>query len=50
MEALGSLTSFGGNRYCGDRRFAGSKVFSEVWIEGKNMVALDPLTSFGGRK
>ena len=50
MAGFGPLTSFGGKRYCGDRKFAGLNVFMEDGVEVENVVASGPLTSFGGKR
>jgi len=43
MSELVPLTLFGGKRYCGDRKFAVSKVFLEGSIGKEYMAESDPL-------
>jgi len=50
MTESGSLTSFGGKRYCVDSKFAVSKVFAEGSIEREYMVEQGLLTLFGERE
>ena len=50
MAESGALTSFGGKRYCGDRKFAESKVFAVSGVESEFVAESGPLASFGGKR